>query len=156
MISVEGTAESTQSLMPIVGALTGGTIVFTASTNFTIVPSGSETISVPEAGNVSAIQMTRGDTVTLTRDVTRWWVSSYYKAAAGPLIGSAVNAKMSVMAPSATATFSADEVCPWAVLVRRLGRFQPPSTLEPWVLAAWILGLYRHLGSLGCMRSTTQ
>lgn len=111
LISVEGVAGSTQTLMPIAGVSTGGTIVFTASTRFTIFPNGSETISVPEAGNVSAIQMARGDVIAVTRDSTRWWVSSYYKATAGPLIGSAVNAKMSVMAPSATATFSADEVC---------------------------------------------
>lgn len=81
LISVEGAAGSTQTLMPIVGVPTGGTIVFTASTSFTIVPSGSETISVPEAGNVSAIQLAQGDTITLTRDATRWWASSYSKKA---------------------------------------------------------------------------
>lgn len=81
LISVEGAAGSTQTLMPIVGVPTGGTIVFTASTSFTIVPSGSETISVPEAGNVSAIQLAQGDTITLTRDATRWWASSYSQGA---------------------------------------------------------------------------
>ncbi len=77
LVSVEGASGSTQTLMSIATLPTGASISFTASSAFTLQAGGADQISIPTVGNVTSIQMDKGDTISVTRDPTRWWVSSY-------------------------------------------------------------------------------
>ena len=81
LVSVEGASGSTQTLMSIATLPTGASISFTASSAFTLQAGGADQISIPTVGNVTSIQMDKGDTISVTRDPTRWWASSYSQGA---------------------------------------------------------------------------
>lgn len=85
LVSVEGAAGSTQTLMSIAELPTGASITFSATAAFTLKASGAEVIRpTGNEANVSSISLTQGDLIQLTRGPAYWWVSSYSKKTAQP------------------------------------------------------------------------
>ncbi|MGF6154044.1 hypothetical protein [Pseudomonas fluorescens] len=104
-------AGTTQTLPAVASAPSGTTMTFSAYGATTLKANASETIAnIYGTLFTNTIQIGAGEQVQLTSNSTGWYISSYAGANAAAPIGTAANAKMSITAASASATFTADEV----------------------------------------------
>ncbi|MHC8295312.1 hypothetical protein [Pseudomonas sp. LB3P58] len=113
---VVNSAGTTQTLPAAASLLSGSAIVIAAYGACTVKGNAAELITNQLSVSANTFLMNAGEQLQLTTDGTGWYVSAYSQAIVGTPVGSMRNAKMSVAAASATATFTADEVCVKAAL----------------------------------------
>jgi hypothetical protein len=108
VVSVAGT---TQTLPPVASSPSGSTMTFAAYGATTIKGNASETIAnIYGSAASNTITIGAAEQIRLVSNGSVWCIESYVQANAAAPISATANAKMSVAAASASATFTADEV----------------------------------------------